>query len=426
MIDAIIRLTADIAFSFSSFPIDIKRPAAKTKRNKDKKIMKSQTRGLLFFLLLWATGMTLAVAEEKAAESLQTIWLTRRSNDPDKIVVNWLSEEPGPSVVRYGLTSDCPERAEVAEKETLHHVEIDVPERERVYYYKVQTGEETSSVASFRSFPTDVLKVAVVGDLHGRVVFPALERDKPHLLVTGGDNISNTWKLGGEGNQTDVKSYAQLIDANREFFRSTPFMPTLGNHDHEFRPRGEKFPSVSSYDIDATAFCRFFPLPNEGWKWRFDVPEFSLCFLTLDLNHLYDFGTTWQPCHPFDENSEQFRWYQKMIADQKPDSFVVTIYNERNANVRETNGGIWGREFQKGTTVCLTGFGSYYERAQADGVTYFNTNIFGRGDKYPDPKKVVFESVDHYLLLTFDAAKKTMTVEAKNQNGEVFDRVEFN
>ncbi len=378
----------------------------------------------LSLLILLLIPMEFIIGAE-LNESIKTIWLTRKSNDPDKVMVNWLSSQSGASVVLFGQTPQCTQRAEMTGERKLHHVEIDVPWRDSTCYYKVQTGNEISSIAKFQTFPTKVLKVAIVGNWHAKADLPIDKLDHPHILMTGGDNITDTWNLGGIGNREDTKSYARLVDRNRELFRTTPFMPALGNHDHEFRPRGEKLPPISSYDIDANSFCHFFPLPNEGWKWRFDVPDFYLCFLTLDLSHTYDVGTTWLPCHAFDINSVQFKWYQEMIASQKKNSFVVTIYNEQNSKVRTMNKGIWHTEFKKGTTICITGFGSYYERSETDGITFYNTSIYGKGRKFNDPKQVKLVPEDHYLLLTLNAEEKKMTVAAKNFDGQIFDQKEY-
>jgi hypothetical protein len=73
----------------------------------------------------------------------------------------------------------------------------------------------------------------------------------------------------------------------------------IGNHDKEIRPRGSKPPEEPVYDINATAFRRFFELPGDEWKWHFDIPDFDVRFVALDLNHISDFGTTWQACHSF-------------------------------------------------------------------------------------------------------------------------------
>ena len=57
-------------------------------------------------------------------------------------------------------------------------------------------------------------------------------------------------------------------------------------------------PQEPVYDVNATAFRTFFELPDDEWKWHFDVPGFDVRFIALDLNHTSDMGTTWQACGP--------------------------------------------------------------------------------------------------------------------------------
>ena len=135
--------------------------------------------------------------------------------------------------------------------------------------------------------------------------------------------------------------------------------------------------------MNATAFRTFFELPDDEWKWHFDVPGFDVRFIALDLNHISDMGTTWQACHPFAAGSEQFEWYDRLT--QRTDRrFVVTLYNEQNASIRAKEGGRWHQMFRRGT-ICITGFGYFAERAVFEGHPYFNTSVSGRGDRYPDP-----------------------------------------
>ena len=200
-------------------------------------------------------------------------------------------------------------------------------------------------------------------------------------------------------------------------------MPVLGNHDREIRPRGPKPPPDPVYDIDAAAFRTFFSLPDEGWKWRFDLPEFQLRFIALDLNHTSDQGTTWQTCHPFDRTSEQFQWYRDLL-EQNDQRFVITLHNEQNARMRRTLNGEWGALFQRGSAV-ITGFGYYAERAEVDGFPYFNTAL-GIGDKYPDPESKFFESTATYLFLEFDRSNQSATISIKALTGKLLDRTNLN
>ena len=367
-------------------------------------------------LLLLTLLPQIAVSAE-----ITRIWLTHKTNDPSKIVVNWMSDEPGDSVVRFGLTPESGETVRIAEKTTLHHVEIPLKHRDAVYHYFVRTGDQRSADATFKAYPTDVLRVAVVADWQGKPDLSAIVNDDVHLLVTAGDNIASIWQTCGENQKDCVKPYADLIDAYPELFRSTPFMPVLGNHDREIRPRGNKPPVEPVYDVDATAFRRFFELPGDEWKWHFEVPEFDVRFVALDFNHISDFGTTWQTCHAFDENSEQFRWYEKLM--EKPPGFVVTLYNERSASIRNQAQKQWHDLFRRGT-CCVTGFGYFAERAEVDGFPYYNMSLSGKGSQYPDPQSKFLADEDGYILLTI-RRDGPMTVEIKSLKNTVLDRRDF-
>ncbi|WP_166823388.1 metallophosphoesterase [Thalassoroseus pseudoceratinae] len=371
---------------------------------------------------LLLTLILLPLAQETvAAGEITRIWLTHRSNDPSKIVVNWLSDQAGDSTVRFGLSKEYGESVRIRENSTLHHVEIPLQYRNAIYHYSVSTGNQHSTDASFKAYPTDVLRVAVVADWQGKPDLSAIDADDVHLLLTAGDNIARLWDKCGDGTKNCILPYVELIDTYPELFRSTPMMPVLGNHDREIRPRGNKPPAEPVYDVDATAFRRFFELPGDEWKWHFDLPEFDLRLVALDFNHTSDFGTTWQTCHAFDEESEQFRWYQALM--QKPLGFVVTLYNEQNASIRRRAGGQWHELFRRGT-ACITGFGYYAERAEADRFPYYNTALNGRGNQYPDPQSKFLAGEDSYVLLTVKH-DGPMTVEIKNLKGTVLDRQEF-
>lgn len=352
---------------------------------------------------------------------IERIWLTHKSTDPSKIVINWISEEPGDSVVHFTAAPDPGETIRIDENTTLHHVEIPLRHRDATYHYSVSTGDQKSATATFKAYPTDVLRVAVVADWQGKPDLSAVIGDDVHLLLTAGDNIANLWQKCGEGNTDCVKPYADLIATYPQLFRSTPFMPALGNHDREIRPRGDKPSAEPVYDVDATAFRRFFELPGDEWKWHLDLPEFDLRLVALDFNHISDFGTTWQTCHAFDKNSEQFRWYSKLM--EEPPGFVVTLYNERNSSIRSKVNGKWHDLFRRGT-CCITGFGYFAERAEVDGFPYYNTAVNGRGSQYLDPHSKFFAGEDSYILLTVERGGK-MTIEIKSLRGEVLDRREL-
>lgn len=358
-----------------------------------------------------------------AFAQVERVWLGHRSHDPGKLVVNWMTTEPGDSVVRFGRTAEYGHEVRVANDSTMHHVEIPLEESGGEYHYCVRTGDQYSKDATFKAYPADVLRVAVAADWQGLPDLTAIIKDDPHLLLTAGDNISNTHQLCGAGTKDCVTPYAGLIDCYPELFRSVPFMPVLGNHDKEMRPRGSKPPDQPVYDIDATAFRLFFELPDDEWKWHFDVPGFDVRFAALDLNHISDFGTTWQASHSFKKDSEQFHWYDKLMTEQSR-KFVVTLYNERNGSMRAQERGAWHEMFRKGT-IAISGFGYYAERAEVDGFTYYNTSLSGKGNQYPDSQSKFLKGKDSYILLTLTKNPAKMVVEIKGLDGTVLDRKVF-
>ncbi|MCB1212449.1 MAG: hypothetical protein KDK97_24205, partial [Verrucomicrobiales bacterium] len=203
----------------------------------------------------------------------------------------------------------------------------------------------------------------------------------------------------------------------------TPFMPILGNHDRELTPRGPKPPLHPVYDVEATAYREFFPLPDEGWKWRFDIPAFGLRFLALDASHVKDQGTTWQTNHPVTGDSPQHQWYAREVAKTDA-SFVITLNNEQNAMMRGYDKGAWLPLFRQSSAV-ITGFGYFGERAEVDGFPYFNTCLKGDGDLYKDPKSAFVTREDNYVLLTLTKDAPTMKIQFKNLRGEVLDTREI-
>lgn len=367
-----------------------------------------------------AIAVVLLFAGRAAAGEITRIWLTHKSNDAGRIVVNWETEEPGNSVVRYGASKDYSHSVAIDEKVTLHHVEISLERMGPKCHYSVSTGGERSADAAFKAYSRDIVRVAVVADWQGRPKLDALVRDDPHLLVTAGDNIDSLHRLCGAGIKDCTRPYGELIDAYPELFRTTPFMPVLGNHDREIRPRGAKPPAEPVYDIEATAFRQFFELPGDEWKWHFDLADFGVRFVALDFNHISDLGTTWQTCHPFDSRSAQFQWYEQLMSEPLP-PFVVTVYNEKHSSIRGKEGGAWHKMFSRGT-LAITGFGYFAERAEVDGFTYYNTSLSGRGDRYPDPQSQLLISEDNYILMTITKAPRQMTVELKGLDGTVLDR----
>jgi hypothetical protein len=361
----------------------------------------------------------LLVASIASAAPIERIWLTHQK--PDSVVVNWETDEALDSQVSVGDT--VLEHAVItSERVKLHHVEI--PYSDSALQYRVRSGNESSATFRLTPLPKEELRVAIVSNIGYKKATwaDAVLREKPHLLLTAGDNVPSLHN-GEPVAPNNRKAFGALIDQAPELFRTVPFLPALGNHDREIRPRGPKPPAEAVYDVAATAFCEFFALPGDEWHWHFDVPKFGVRFIALDLSHVQDQDTTWQTNHAFARDSDQFVWYRDLIAASKQ-PFVITLYNERNGKVRSLEGGEWGRMISQGS-LAVSGFGYFAERAEVDGFTYYNTSISGTGDRYPDSKSVVLKSEHNFLLLTFRHDPPSLRVELKNLSGTTLDQKEF-
>ncbi len=354
----------------------------------------------------------------RAHAQVERVWLSYQGADPLRIVVNWETSKPASSVVNYGLSARYDRVATAEGLVTRHHVEIEIPGKDVTCHYSVGSGSDVTPDATFKGMPSDELRVAVVADwgyAPGRDL-ASLRKDDVHLLLTAGDNVPSLHEKGREG----VKAFSALVDQDPALFRRTPFMPVLGNHDKETRSRGAKPPAEPVYDVEATAYREFFALPGDEWKWHFDVADFDVRFLALDIQHISDIGNTWRTCHAFDADSEQFRWYREKMDETKA-GYVFTIINEKQSSLAGATKGLWHREFVRGSAL-ISGFGYFAERAELEGgLPYFNTCLKGDGSPYKDARSKFFAQEDNYLLLTFRRGEPTMKVEFKNLRGEVMD-----
>jgi hypothetical protein len=377
---------------------------------------------------IWQLAMVVSVFLGAAAcadeKPITRIWLSHRSADPDLVVVNWESAADGDSSITFrvgGRTTTLPANAD-PDAPSIKRAEIRIPQRNDTVHYQVRTGSQQSAEAAFATFPqNEPLRIAVVADWQGRPKLDTLLSDQVHILATAGDHISNLHGRCGIGVKDCTAPFGELIDAYPDLFRSVRFMPTLGNHDREIRPRGKAPPAEPVYDVEATAYRKFFALPGDEWKWRLDLPEFGLRLIALDLNHISDQGTTWQTCHPFGRDSEQFRWFDKLTSEPNQPPFTVTLFNEKSGSMRAQEKGAWHEMFKRGT-LAVTGFGYFAERAEVDGFSYYNTAL-GVGAKYPDAKSVFFESTPSYLLL--QVTQQTLKAELKGLDGRVLESREF-
>lgn len=368
-------------------------------------------------LLVPVVAVHLLVAT--ASAEVKRVWLTHQSPDPSKIVVSWQTSEPGPSLVEFGTSPALGQSASVEGSRTLHHVEIPLAEKDVVYHYRVKTGSQESAVAAFKGYPTKELRIAVVANLRAdaKIDLSALKKDDVHLLLSSGDTAMQ-YQFCEENQPECVESHGTLVDTQAELFRTTPFLPTLGNLDRKIRPKSDGT-EKPAYEIPATAYRSFFALPGEEWIWSFSIPDFDLQLVSVDMNHTGDFGTPDQSCHPFGADSEQLAWYRGVMEATKAGQ-VITLFGETGSRVRSHAGGEWKRLIAKGT-MAISGEAYHAERTVVDGLPYYNTSVRGNGGFGIDPDHAFRDPAGGYLLITVDKTTGAMKVAVKNLEGAVLD-----
>lgn len=356
------------------------------------------------------------------ADYITRIWLTHPTRDASTLMVNWETDTPGPSRVEYGpaesLGHQCASDAPVI----LHHVEIPFP-AEGILHYRVSTGSQCSAIHTVKSYSGELLRIAVAADWQDQPRLDGLLSDDPHLLLSCGDLIAGLMRLDQPGDYNNTAPFSRLIDAYPALFAQTPFMPVLGNHDRQIYYRLLQPPPEPVYDLKATAFLRFFPLPEPGRTWCLDILAFDVRILGLDLSHTPNAGTTWQSCQAFDTGSAQFTWYRDTMASSHQ-RFVITAYNEWHHLVGKLAGGEWMKLIRQGS-VAVSGFGLFAERADFEGLPCFNTAL-KTGEIYSNGARTRFyQKTPSYLLFSIPKSGGPMVADFKSLDGKRMNQSEW-
>ena len=356
-----------------------------------------------------------------SSQEITRIWLTFKTNTPSHLVINWQYPESGNSEVVLKVEGKVVFSVVHNDDVTIHHIEVPLLQTDVEYKYMVKTNGHKSDWQTFRGMPTKKpLKIAVIADwgFATDADISGVLNEKPAFIATCGDNVPSLFEYGKQGNIHCVESYLKLVDAHPELFNHIPFMPALGNHDKQLHPRGQKPPAnYMVYDTLSTAFTEFFELPGDEWKWSFEIPDYNIQFLAVDLNHIRDIGNNWQTCRTFDVNSEQFKWYKNKIETSKL-TYKITLANSSNPHIRRAENGIWGKAMENNTAV-ISGSGYYAEVAKPNETLYFNSSLIA-GDVYADPIAIVTKKEPSYVLLTCYPGSLMISLKNLNSGADIY------
>ncbi len=142
---------------------------------------------------------------------------------------------------------------------------IPLAEKDVVYHYRVKTGSQESAVATFKGYPTKELRIGVVANLRADEKIDLSARRRTTSTCSFPRRHGDAIPEFCEENQPDcVESHGTLVDTQAELFRSTPFLPTLGNLDRKIRPKSDG-PEKPAYEIPRVGLPCLFALPGKEW-----------------------------------------------------------------------------------------------------------------------------------------------------------------
>ncbi len=359
-----------------------------------------------------------------ARAEIEAVWISYTDSEAKTIALNWATSDVSKSNVQFFNGEKLGDKKVSAKKAKLHSVEISAKKIKKFPEYKIvdDSGAEFSSKIKLPKGKE--LRAVFVGNLGFArgVDFSALVADKPDIVFTCGDNVPALHKNGKSLDPNDMFLEA-VKKFPRELLATVPFMTIAGNHDKEIKPRGKKYPKENSYDSTASDYCNFFTLPSPEWHWNLHLKKYNVTFVGFDLCHVRDFGTTWQACHPYDVDSEQFKNFVETL-DKRESGLVFALINCKKTDLFSKADKIWRPQFERCEAV-IAGFGYFLERAtiSKNGETkYFNTSL-RVGDKYPDPCSKFFAAEGGYLLLVIDGKGGKSFL--KNLDGKVLDESSF-
>ncbi len=355
---------------------------------------------------------------------IEAVWISYIDSEAKNIALNWSTSEASKGNVQFFNGKKVIQVEDTGKKGKLHSVRISTEIIKEHSDYKI-TDDSGSEFSSKIKLPSGKeLRAVFVGNLGFArgVDFSVLVADKPDIVFTCGDNVPALHKNGKPLDPNDM-FLAAVKKFPRELLSSVPFMTIAGNHDKEIRERGKKYPKQNSYDSTAKAYCEFFNLPDPEWHWHLHFKEYNTTFVGFDLCHVRDFGTTWQACHPYDADSEQFKNFVE-ILDKYDTGIVLPLINCKKTDLFSKQGKIWRPQFERCEAV-IAGFGYFLERAKISKTgdsKYYNTSL-RVGDKYPDPCSEFFVAEGGYLLLVIDGKGGKSFL--KNLKGDVLDESSF-
>ncbi len=256
----------------------------------------------------------------------------------------------------------------------IHHLRLEGLEPDTRYFYRVRTGDQTSQIFQFDTFPlkNDPVTFIVYGDTQEpqdgqtqlerhKPVADAIAREEDPLFVLHTGDLVN--------DPADMQEWDRFFLSAGDVISNSTFYPVAGNH--EYLP--EKDSPYYRYYLDIFQAER---------NYSFDCG--SVHVTVLDSNPGADFYS-------------QEDWLERNLSRQHPWSFVAfhhPVYTSSDKNFggwRDLRD-LWAPHFGDASVdAVFSGHVHAYERCEADGIPYITAGT-GGGGSYPLRKPGIPES----------------------------------
>ncbi len=296
--------------------------------------------------------------------------------------------------------NDSLEYIAYGEENTKHHEVRISPPFSHGYYKVISDGVESKAhefkLASY-CYSKKYFKCIIYGDSRGvwdnwknaTRVANAINREKPDIVIHGGDMVSN----GRIEKQWEV-----WLDFMKPLMQNTTLFAVLGNHERN----GSRY-----YEI--------FSLPGNERYYSFD---YGIChFIILNTNEAWD------------ESSAQYKWLENDLANCKKTFKIVCfhepIYCSGGHSSRKDIREAWEPLFMKyNVSIVFQSHNHYYQRTKPiNGIIYVVTG--GGGAPLYEAEDSWFieksKKAFHYCLLNVSLEKRKIRIETKYVNGTTFD-----
>jgi predicted phosphodiesterase len=328
----------------------------------------------------------------------------------DSVAVMWETNVPADSCVGYGAGDPGLDLAFDSGLVTLHKIPLTGLQPDTYYDYQVMSESVLSDPARFITAPAPSrsFRFVVYGDsrsypiAHAEVTRSIISSD-PGIVFHTGDIVSR-----GRDYQTWGPEY---FDPAGVLMMNAPFVPVLGNH--EYGGAGPVW------------FFYFFDRPSDtGW---FAMTYGNTRFIGLDSNDTFSPGSPqhdWLLAELTSQEYQDATWHI-VIFHHPP--FTCTSGHGDNVAVQAHLVPLFE---QYGVDITFQGHSHAYERYLHNGIHYVVTGG-GGGPLYalaPDvipPFRQFGRSVYHHCTADVDVAAHTLTVQAVDNTGQPFDRIEL-